>query len=243
MKRTGRSASRAGRTGERTRRGASTDGATEGRFPSRRERERVRRRMEILEAAEELFARFGYEKACVKAIAERAELSVGQIYNHFKGKEEIFRELMETRMNELHEQGEEACGGDDPPMRRLRCRIEAGIDHFRRHRDFMIIYHNENPLALHGMVMEEIRRNREIIAGLFAEAIARGDVPREDPDELATVLIGAIHGLLDVLAECEDDRAFDAVPALIERVLLQPLERRGRRSRYFKDVRRKMNDG
>jgi TetR/AcrR family transcriptional regulator len=216
--------------GSKPRRGSPEGFASATDHVSRRERERLRHRMEILEAAEELFARFGYEKTGVKQIAERVELSVGQIYNHFKGKEEIFRELMETRMNELHELGADACRPDDPPLEQLRSRIRAAIEHFRRHRDFMIIYHNENPLVLHGMVMEEVQRNREILAGLFDDAMERGDIPRENPGELATILIGAVHGLLDLLAECEDERAFDGVPTLLDRIILQPLERRRKRS-------------
>ena len=49
---------------------------------TRRERDRFRLAAEILDAAAELFASFGYEGTSVKQIAERAELSVGKIYNH-----------------------------------------------------------------------------------------------------------------------------------------------------------------
>ncbi len=219
------------------REGASSNGAShELRIP-RRERERLRHRAEILKAAEELFARFGFEKTGVKQIAERAELSVGQIYNHFEGKEEIFRVLVEGHLRELHERGNVACTPDDPPLHQLRCRIEAAVAHFKEHRDFLVIYHNENPLALEGMIKEEIRRNREIVAALFGEAMERGEIPREDPHVLAAVLIGAAHRLLDMFTEMEDRNAFDEVPGIIERMILEPLEERQRHATPTEDDR------
>jgi TetR/AcrR family transcriptional regulator len=215
--------------------GSSDNGASHVPRISRRERERLRHRDEILKAAEELFARFGFEKTGVKQIAERAELSVGQIYNHFEGKEEIFRELIEGHLRELHERGTEACAPDDPPLHQLRCRIEAAVAHFKEHRDFLVIYHNENPLALEGMIKEEIRRNREIVAELFDEAMERGEIPREDPHVLAAVLIGAAHRLLDMFTEMDDRYAFDEVPGILGRMILEPLEERQRHATPMED--------
>lgn len=235
MERHDRSPEHSGRPGRSRRKPAPTGNSNHERL-SRRERERLRCRVEILEAAEELFARFGYEKTGVKQIAERAELSVGQIYNHFDGKAEIFRELVESHIHELHERGNDACNASDPPLRRLRQRIEAAIAHFKEHRDFLVIYHNENQLALEGMIKTEILRNREMVAGLFAEAMERGEIPREDPRVLAAVLIGAAHRLLDMFMDGDDREAFDAVPGILERMILEPLEmRQSRHSRTEED--------
>jgi TetR/AcrR family transcriptional regulator, repressor of fatR-cypB operon len=57
---------------------------------SRRDRERLLRRTEILGAAKEIFAEKGYNKATLSGIAYRAEFGKGTIYNYFPGgKEEI----------------------------------------------------------------------------------------------------------------------------------------------------------
>ena len=60
-----------------------------------REREKQRAREEILEAAAHVFAQSGYDRAGMKEIASRAGISVGMLYNHFEGKEYIFRALLE----------------------------------------------------------------------------------------------------------------------------------------------------
>jgi AcrR family transcriptional regulator len=51
----------------------------------------------LLSAAEQVFARVGYEKALVEEIAEAAGFSKGALYAHFKSKEELFLALYETK--------------------------------------------------------------------------------------------------------------------------------------------------
>jgi AcrR family transcriptional regulator len=51
----------------------------------------------LLRAAEQVFARVGYEKAQVEEIAEAAGFSKGALYAHFKSKEELFLALYETK--------------------------------------------------------------------------------------------------------------------------------------------------
>jgi AcrR family transcriptional regulator len=52
------------------------------------------RRRQILEAAERVFIRKGYEPATLKDIVEEADMSRGWIYLYFQTKEEIFEALL-----------------------------------------------------------------------------------------------------------------------------------------------------
>jgi AcrR family transcriptional regulator len=51
----------------------------------------------LLKAAEQVFARVGYEAAQVEQIAEAAGFSKGALYAHFKSKEELFLALYEVK--------------------------------------------------------------------------------------------------------------------------------------------------
>jgi AcrR family transcriptional regulator len=52
----------------------------------------------LLNAAEEVFVRDGYEAAQLDEIAARADRSKGAVYTHFKSKEDLFLALFEHRM-------------------------------------------------------------------------------------------------------------------------------------------------
>ncbi|MDN3260676.1 TetR/AcrR family transcriptional regulator [Streptomyces sp. CSDS2] len=60
----------------------------------RTSRGRIDKRQSILDAAFTVFAREGYGKACVDSIASEAGVAKPTVYNHFGGKEVLFREAM-----------------------------------------------------------------------------------------------------------------------------------------------------
>lgn len=53
-------------------------------------------RLDIIEAAHDLFIQNGYHGTSMRQIAAQAGIALGGIYNHFAGKEEIFREVVLT---------------------------------------------------------------------------------------------------------------------------------------------------
>jgi len=67
------------------------------RKPRKPQERAVVTRQLLLNAAEQVFARVGYEKAQVEEIAEAAGFSKGALYAHFKSKEELFLALYETK--------------------------------------------------------------------------------------------------------------------------------------------------
>lgn len=59
----------------------------------RKEREKERRRQQILVAAKRMFSDKGYNRTTMEDIANEAELSPGTLYLYFKNKEELFASL------------------------------------------------------------------------------------------------------------------------------------------------------
>jgi AcrR family transcriptional regulator len=81
--------------------------------PQRRRQARGMRRMgEILDAAAELFAEVGYDAATTNAIAARAGISPGSLYQFFSSKEDIAQALADRYVPELERAHREATTGD-----------------------------------------------------------------------------------------------------------------------------------
>jgi len=59
----------------------------------RKEREKERRRQQILVAAKKIFYQKGFNKSTMEDIARAAELSPGTLYLYFKNKDELFASL------------------------------------------------------------------------------------------------------------------------------------------------------
>lgn len=59
----------------------------------RKEREKERRRQQIVVAAKRVFTQKGFNKTTMEDIAKEAELSAGTLYLYFKNKEELYASL------------------------------------------------------------------------------------------------------------------------------------------------------
>ena len=70
---------------------------------SRREREKLRHRRQMLAAALELFSEKGFHNVSMHEIAKRAEFAIGTLYKFFKNKEDLYKALMMEKAEEHHQ--------------------------------------------------------------------------------------------------------------------------------------------
>ncbi len=64
---------------------------------TRKERDYLRHKSEIIETAEELFAEEGYYNVTMEMIAEKSEYSKGSLYNYFESKEVLFFNILNNK--------------------------------------------------------------------------------------------------------------------------------------------------
>ncbi len=95
---------------------------------SRRERERIRHRKEILESACEVFAEKGFRRSTIQDIAERSEFSVASIYRHFESKEDIYHSLIEDVLEEYFSRLKRKTSSIESPTQRLIKALDATFD-------------------------------------------------------------------------------------------------------------------
>ncbi|MDL1959743.1 MAG: TetR/AcrR family transcriptional regulator, partial [Deltaproteobacteria bacterium] len=69
---------------------------------SRREREKLRHRRQMLAAALDLFSEKGFYNVSMHEIAKRAEFAIGTLYKFFKNKEDLYKALMMEKAEEHH---------------------------------------------------------------------------------------------------------------------------------------------
>ena len=85
----------------------------------RREREKARRRQEILDAARRLFLEKGFFDTRMEEIAEGAQLATGTLYLYFQNKGEIYATLCEEGLDILNGLLSEAVAGGGSYEERL----------------------------------------------------------------------------------------------------------------------------
>lgn len=95
-----------------------------------RERQKTTRYRDILEAGEYLFRRDGFRATSIEAIAERAELAIGTVYNYFPSKGDILLALVSLDGEEVRTAGAELIA--KPPedaFDAIRSLLEIYVEH------------------------------------------------------------------------------------------------------------------
>ena len=91
----------------------------------RQERDRLRTRQSILDAARDLFVAEGYRNVSMRKIAERIEYSAAAIYSYFPSKDDIFFALAEEGFRMLADRASDAVQDIADPLDRLRAGLQA----------------------------------------------------------------------------------------------------------------------
>jgi AcrR family transcriptional regulator len=178
---------------------------------SRKEREFIARRNEILEAATRLFARKGYHGTTMGEIAKEAEFSTGSLYNFFQNKEELYFKLLEEKIEALEAQVYKILEEEGGIEERLGKYVETILGFFEVERDFFRIFSEQRSqfeLSAKGQFADVIQEKYENYLGAMVELMQQGI---EDglfkslhPAELALCFVGTINSMLFMFVNSEE---------------------------------------
>ncbi len=88
---------------------------------------KLKKRESILEAARDLFARYGSKKVSVTEIARKAGVNSVTIYNHFRDKGGLIREVVRGVVADDWNRARAILEGEQPFLEKLRAMIAAKI--------------------------------------------------------------------------------------------------------------------
>lgn len=182
----------------------------------------------ILAAAHEMFITRGYNGTTMKGLAARSQCSVGYLYKHFPGKQEILDTLCAEYLNlYLSIRERSRRNGPHPALDVMLRELDELCHALVDHRGIIPLY-TERETAMAGEIRETVMRSRREDVELLAQARKRGELPDVDPVMTAAAINGAIWGLLRASANA-DPETFLRIPATIDELILEPLRRRAPR--------------
>ncbi|MCB2144884.1 MAG: TetR/AcrR family transcriptional regulator [Deltaproteobacteria bacterium] len=171
----------------------------------RKEREKERRRQQIIVAAKRVFSEKGFNKATMEDIAKEAELSPGTLYLYFKNKEELYASLSLRILQYLHIRVTHVNKETTlSPDQKLSALMEAMYDVY----DFdpLIIinmFHLQSSETLKNLsesLLEEIKdlsqKSIGAIAKIFEEGMATGIYADRHPVALADIFWSMFSGVV-----------------------------------------------
>ena len=168
----------------------------------RREKERQEHRNYILRTAEGLFAERGFLRVSMREIAEKAEFALGTLYRFFGGKQQLYEQMIDRKMEEFVELLSQGMASGTTPREKVRKFIETKLTFFSQNLDFLLVYFAENRAAtLYGeLALTQNLQARydvllETLTAIFDQGIATATFARANPRMLATALDGMTSAL------------------------------------------------
>lgn len=172
-----------------------------------RETQKLETRRKVLESARDLFNEIGYEETTIRAVAERAGVSVGSVFTTFASKAEVLSQVMDDRVEALQIELERVAKYMRGSTLDRLCSLFAIHYDFecRRVRLFLAHIAASYSPSLDGGTVPYGRNTqfRTMILDMLAEGVERGEVCKNADLELTLDTLMAAYAWNYRLAACD----------------------------------------
>jgi TetR/AcrR family transcriptional regulator len=151
--------------------------------------------LRIMDAARSEFAQHGFPAARLQDIAERAGLTHPTLLYHFGSKERLYAAVIEQAMKDWAAVTSLAVAQAPPGFGRVAALVDAGLEFFASHHDFVVIWRRE---AIEGggrleqAIAEHLRPFFDRAVAFLRGEVAAGRLRDHDPIELMQLCYGAV---------------------------------------------------
>ncbi len=169
----------------------------------RRDREKLRQRGEILEAALKLFSEKGYHNVSMHEIASEAEFGIGTLYKFFRNKEDLYKALIMEMAEKYHHALMQVLEQERNPLEAINRYIAVRRELFFNNLPVMRLYFAETRGASFnikaGLDQDILKLYDEgigLLASIFEKGIKDHVFRSLDPYYMALALEGTINSFL-----------------------------------------------
>ena len=167
---------------------------------------KINKRQQLLETAERLFAREGYDAVTIRDVAKAADMNIAMITYYFGSKEKLFEEIIRTRKPDITEKLTALKDMDISPWEKITQTIDIYIDKLFSRRDFNQVVMREMALKQRpfhvSLVLDMVENNFKIIGDFIREGEQKGVFRYTDVELTTLTLIGSIFQMVNNSSLC-----------------------------------------
>jgi len=146
---------------------------------SRKEREKLLHREEILEAALSLFSDKGFHNVSMQDIANESEFGVGTLYNFFESKEQLFVELMKSGIEKIGQLLIPILDSKQQEQEKLSEFIRVHVDMIEGNVEFIKLYISQYGMSTSANPMLEDISNLKTTVAAKLESVIKAGIQKQ----------------------------------------------------------------
>lgn len=177
----------------------------------------------IVDAARDVFARYGYKKTTLDDIAASIYKAKSSLYYYFKSKEEVFQAVIEAEVDHARRTINEAVAKETTPEGKLRARFMAGFAIGKELLNYWSFVRNEwmEVFSFTQMLKGDIEKEEiQNIAAILKEGTESGVFAISDYETAAAALKIAFEGLYRPWEDVEDWQTYEKNYNMLMEILL-----------------------
>ena len=148
------------------------------------------RKKEILDVAEELFIKNGYDGTSTTDILARVGIARGTLYYHFKSKEEILDALIDRIIQSMVGNIHQALLGKETAVEKILCFLAATKVDSAIEKEITDYAHKPQNALMHQKIQDAtLKVLIPILTRIIEEGIEEGSVYTEYPEEVAEMIM------------------------------------------------------
>ena len=156
------------------------------------------RRVTIIEAAERCFARSGFHQTSMRDISRDADVSLGNLYNHFESKDELITAIADREADDLTEV-RDFLENEDHPVGAITEFAAAFLAEVSAPQEAALMVEIAAEAARNPDVAKIFQKNRTALTAMIEDTLRRGAAeghvdPGLDPNEAAELVVDLIEG-------------------------------------------------
>jgi len=174
---------------------------------ARKQRDKERRRLALLDAARELFMHHGYHGTTIEMITEKAGVSTGTFYLYFSAKSELYKSFQDEGIDILTRMIAEAIADRSLSTgEKISAAARAYMDFYRIHKEYfdfiaLMVLEGQDELReqeseIARIIDEKTLGILRLIENIFIEGIRKGECREIDPFAAGMVFWAMIDGMI-----------------------------------------------
>ena len=157
----------------------------------------IKTKAKILDAAMKVFSTYGYAGSSIRVIAKAAGISIGGVYLYFRNKEELYLDLIKSRIEEQDHTIKESIASAGSSTDALNVFLSLHLEFGIKNRELILINIREHGFGFGLEIKRKFLRSQiRLLVNILSEGTRDREFRKFNTEEAARIIMATLRGVV-----------------------------------------------